>query len=171
MYLLNRADTKICRTIGLKDKDIEDYYPEEPMEDIGLRDIILKNNSNIANIVIYNGGTGSFLDNVTRNGKHKLTTGIKRDFLFINSTLTTIQTYNRFLGTNTQVYLCGAPRILNTPITDIFINSNLKKLAKQYANVSYVSPIPRKVLYKQEQYGIFPDTHYNEKEYLELLKK
>lgn len=171
MYRLNRVDTLHQRVIGLTDELIEKYYPINPTENIGLRDIILRKSPNLANIVIYNGATGSFLDNVTRNGKHKLTTGIKRDCGSIESILKAIQISNRFDGSNTQVYLCGAPRILNTPITDIFINSRLEKLASNYANVTYIPPIPRKVLYQHPEYGISPDTHYNEEEYLMLLTK
>lgn len=171
MYHLNRLDITRNRVIGLTTDLIEKYYPKNTSENLGLREIILKNSSNLANIVIYNGATGSFLDNVTRNGKHKLTMGIKRDCTSIESTLKAIQISNRFDKSNTQVYLCGAPRILNTPVTDIFINSRLEKIASNYANVTYISPIPRKILYQHPEYGISPDTHYNEEEYLTLLYK
>lgn len=171
MYNLNRIDIKHERVIGLTNELIEKYYPTNPKENLGLRNIILQNNPNLANIVIYNGATGSFLDNITRNGKHKLTSGIKRDCVSIESTLKTIQISNRTSGTNTQVYLCGAPKILNTPITDIYINNRLEKIASNYANVTYIPPISRKVIYKHPEYGISPDTHYNEEEYLTLLTK
>lgn len=171
MNYWNRVDTNLTRVIGLTEALIEKYYPHNPTENVGIRDIILSSNPNLANIVIYNGATGSFLDNVTRNGKHKLTTGIKRDSISIEATLKDIQISNRFNRTNTQVYLCGAPRILNTPVTDIFINSRLKKIASNYANVTYVPPIPRKVLYHSPEYGISPDTHYDEEEYIVLLNQ
>ena len=171
MYHLNRVDIAQNRVIGLSEQDIDTYYPENLVENRGLKDIILKNNPGIANIVIYNGATGSFLDNVTRKGRHKFTTGIKRDCTSIEATLKNIQVNNRFMGTNTQVYLCGAPRILNTKITDIFINNRLQKIALNYANVTYVPPISRKILYHHPEYGTCPDTHYNEEEYQEFLSK
>ena len=37
---------------------------------------------------------------------------------------------NRLHNSNTQLYLCGASRILNTAVTDIFMNSKIKKLEK-----------------------------------------
>jgi len=171
MNHLNRIDTTILRTIGLTSEKIEEYYPIDSKETLGMQDIILSKSPNLANIVIYNGATGSFLDNVTRKGKHKFTAGIKRDCTSIEATLKAIQINNRLHGSNTQVYLCGAPRILNTPITDIFINSRLEKLANNYANVTYVSPISRKILYCNSEYGISPDTHYNEEEYQRLISK
>ncbi len=171
IYHLNRVDMLHERIIGLTPDLVAKYYPEHSVENLGLRNIILKNNPNLVNIVIYHGATGSFLDNVTRNGKHKLTTGIKRDCTSIEAILKAIQINNRFEESNTQVYLCGTPRLLNTPVTDIFINSRLKKIALTYANVTYVPPISRKILYQQNGYGISPDTHYNEEEYLTLLNK
>jgi len=142
-----------------------------------MQDVILETSPDMANIVLYNGCTGSFLDNVSRKGKvhHKLTYGVKRDTYGIEATLKFIQTFNRTKNINTQVYLCGAPDYLGLGITEI-INSKLRKIAKKYANAVYVPPVKSKFLYhplhliksKFYKFILMPDTHYNEDEYLEL---
>ena len=181
------SDSKIhMQTTDLKQEEIDEYFPKEVKEDKGMQDVILESNENLANIVIYSGATGSFLDNVTRNGpiSHKFTYGIKRDISSIEATLKYIQNSNRNNNTNTQVYLCGAPNYLGLNITGI-INNKLKKLASEYANVVYVNPVKAKLFYKK--YGLddnssiksfqdfikqikFPsiDIHYDEIEYLEF---
>ena len=174
------------QTNELTDEKIKDYYPISIKEEKGMQDIILESNDDLANIVIYNGATGSFLDNITRNGtlSHKLTYGIKRDITSIESTLKIIQNNKRNNNTNTQVYLCGVPNYLGLNITNI-INKKLKKLEKEYANVVYVSPVKAKFFYKKynlnENSSIktiqdfirkikLPsiDIHYDEIEYLEF---
>ena len=173
---------------GLTQEDLKKYYPlafhsslENPIQDI-----IFESNESLANIVIYNGVTGSFLDNVTRNGKipQMLTYGIKRDIKSLEATLKFIQEQNRSKGSNTQVYLCGAPDFLGLHITEI-INHKLKRVAKEYANVIYVEPIKSKFLYPsyeaeqkmslEENQNILkrllmlrPDIHYDEIEYLKF---
>lgn len=120
IYKMNRNDyedspTKMPVKInGLNRQLIEEYYPREIADDQGLSDIILESGFGVANIVIYNGCTGSFLDNVTRNGyvSQKLTYGVKRDLPGIRTVLNYIQTHNRDNNTNTQVYICGAPNFL-----------------------------------------------------------
>lgn len=154
----------------LSEEQIMAYYPENLDQDVGMADAIFRQEDGLANIVIANVGTGAFLDNVTRGGRHLLTNGIAKDRAYIESLLGTVQFNNRKNYANTQVYLCGAPRILNTPLTDIFINAPLKTVAKRYANVIYVPTISRQVLYHSDVMSIpFPDTHYNEQEYLRLL--
>lgn len=164
MNKLNRIDTKLIRTYGIGPNELESYYPLIIPNDIGIKDIILDSTPALANIVIYNGGTGSFLDNITRHGKHKLTRGIKRDLASIHATFKLIQHHNRHNGSNTQIYLCGAPQV---PLyaSDIFINSNLSNLSKEYANSTYIPSFSRKLLYKTIEEKIFPDTHYDEEEY------
>ena len=146
--------------------------PEDVQEDRGMADVLLDAQDGLANFVIANVGTGAFLDNWTRGGHHLFTNGIAKDRAYIESFLGIIQFNNRQNYANTQVYLCGAPRILNTPLTDIFINSPLKTIAKRYANVIYVPSISRKVLYQNSIMPFsFPDTHYDEEEYIRLLNK
>ncbi|MBQ2639881.1 MAG: hypothetical protein IJF92_03870 [Bacilli bacterium] len=143
------------------------YYPIKIKDDKGLLDIINNDDKETANILVYNGCTGSFLDNVTRGGKlsEMFTYGIKRDIKGLEATLKYIQNNNRTEDTNTQVYLCGAPDYLGLKITNI-INNKLKKVAKQYANVTYVRPIKSKFFYhniKDDKLGV--DIHYDEEEY------
>lgn len=120
-----------------------------------------------ANIVIYNGGTGAFLDNITRKGKHYFNNGINKDISYIEATLGLIQNSNRNKESNTQVYLCGAPRIVNTSLTNVMINSKLKIVVNRYSNVTYVDNFKRKPFYNING-KLTPDPHYNNEEYLYL---
>ena len=143
------------------------FYPLDIKNDKGLQDIIQNKDDTLANIIVYNGCTGSFLDNITRNGKlsQKLTYGIKRDLTSLEAISKYIQSYNRKLDTNTQVYICGVPNFLGINIVNI-INSKLKKLANKYANVSYVEPVKSKFFYRNIKTGkMGVDIHYDEKEY------
>ena len=162
---LNRFDLKTMNATGIDKFNIDKFYPL--FEEISIKDII--STENASNIIIYNGATGSFLDNVTRGGKHYLTHGIKRDCVSIEAFLKYIQEYNRHNNTNIQVYLCGAPSILKA--SDIFINNKLKDISKKYANVVYVENIPKKLLYKKEDGSLIPDLHYDELEYLNFNNK
>lgn len=155
---------------GLNGKLMDEYYPTDIADDRGLSDVILEQDYNLANIVIYNGCTGSFLDNVTRNGNlsQKFMYGVKRDLTGIRSTLNYIQANNRYSNTNTQVYICGAPNFWGLGISNI-INNKLEKVASDYANTTYVRPVNTKVLYRtydKKFPWIMPDYHYNEIEYL-----
>ncbi len=169
-----RRDYRHFRMNGkemLPEDKILEYYPMIT-DSKGMADTIYESGFGLANVVVANVGTGAFLDNWTRGGKHLLTNGIAKDRSYIEAILGLIQLNNRTNYANAQVYLCGAPRILNTPITDIFINRPLKSVAKRYANVTYVPNISRKILYPNDVMGMpFPDTHYNEEEYLRLLLK
>lgn len=175
-------------TNSLIKREMKKYYPlafSDSLEN-PIQDIIFESNENLVNIVIYNGATGSYLDNVSRNGKitQLLTYGIKRDIKSIEATLKFIQEQNRSKGSNTQVYLCGAPDV---PIIHIneFINCKLRRIAKEYANVIYVHPIMSKFLrlnYEDEQnmsleesqnllkkiLMLRVDVHHDEIEYLKL---
>lgn len=169
----SRRDYRMFRMGGhqlLSEEQIIGYYPPTLTHDIGMADAVFRQEEGLANIVIANVGTGAFLDNVTRGGQHFFTNGVAKDRAYIESLLGTIQFNNRRNYANTQVYLCGAPRILNTPLTDAFINAPLQTVAKRYANVTYVPTISRQVLYHTDIMPIpFPDTHYSEEEYLRLL--
>lgn len=155
---------------GITQEQIENFYPINLETDKGFKDIILESNPNLANILVYSGCTGSFLDNITRNGKltQKFTYGINRDLTSLAATLKLIQSNNRINGSNTQVYICGAPNFLGLNISSV-INRKLKKLVNQYANVTYVEPIKSKFVYKKyATTGYGADIHYDEKEYIKL---
>ncbi len=184
LYILNNTRlseiNRLCRNDSLKGdtpvkgiskEEWDEYYPLKPKYDPSINDILKRDEPGLANIVIYNGITGSFLDNITRSGNRSITYGMKRDSHFISAVFTYIQNLNRNSQSKTQIYLCGAPRILNTQLTDIFMNRKLKEIAKEYANVSYIEPISRKILYKRENQSSIPDTHYDEEEYLKLNGK
>lgn len=156
----NRFDIVNMKATGITETNIDVYYPLD--DDTTIKGLLLDDKS--INIIVYNGATGSFLDNVTRGGRHILTYGIKRDCMSIEATLKYIQEINRYKDKKIQVYLCGAPKLLG--LSDAFINTRLKKISEKYANVTYVPNISRKLLYKKEDGGITPDLHYDEKEYL-----
>lgn len=165
IHKLNRFDAKEMN-MELSDEELDSYYPIDEEALTTTINTIL-DNKDASNIIIYNGGTGSFLDNVSRGGKlsHKLVHGIKRDMASIKGFLSYIQEKNRN-GDNTQVYLCGAPRLLG--LSSLFINLRLRKIAKSYANVTYVKPIRRKIIYKWRDGKVLPDLHYDGNEYLKF---
>lgn len=165
MYRYNRIDNLKPDTpvVGMTKEEIAEYYPENPTPNHRFKDSVLTEEDGRANILVYIGATGSFLDNITRGGLPKIISGFKRDFTSISATLKDIQSSNRHDETNTEVYLVGIPRYMGTPITDILINRHLKNIAKNYANVTYVEPINAKLFY-----GLKPDVHLNEEEYLDM---
>lgn len=170
---------------GITPEKVDEYYPKDIASEIKINDTIFNQDKTHANIVVYNGGTGSFLDIITRGGNilDCYTEGVMRDIKGIEATLMYIQIHNRENNTNTQVYICGAPNILGLKVTEL-INHHLKKLAKKYANVVYVEPVATKFLYqpltqdkeqaKKQQnqllnkIPLLPDYHYDEEEYMKL---
>ena len=192
MNQINRSDYSggptSMMTRGMTEEKLNEFYPLEMKEDPGLMDLIKESSGDMANVIVYNGLTGSFLDNVTREGRIRdmLTFGVKRDTYGLEATLKFIQANNRKNGANTQVYLCGAPNFLGLKISEI-INSKLKKIAQKYANVVYVEPVKSKFFYKaldpkdgmtlEETQNIIskvlgsPDIHYDEDEHAELNNK
>ncbi|MCM1371270.1 MAG: hypothetical protein NC181_05235 [Clostridium sp.] len=176
IHRLNRSDYNVSGEFcmqcpGITNKELEEYYPLYMENDLGLQDCILEDNKDMANIVVYNGLTGSFLDNITRHGKlnHKLAYGINRDATSLEATLKFIQANNRNNLSNTQVYICGVPDFLGIKITEI-INSKLKKIAALYSNTVYVEPVKSKLFYEplnsKETCKLHFDIHYDEYEYL-----
>ena len=162
---LNRFDLKAMNSTGVNEFNIDMLYPLD--DNTTIKDLISDEKS--SNVIIYNGATGSFLDNVTRGGKHYLTYGVKRDCVSIEAFLKYVQEYNRSNNANIQVYLCGVPDILKA--SNLFINTRLKDISKKYANVVYVENIPKKLLYKKEDGSVIPDLHYDEVEYLSFNNK
>ena len=154
----------------LTEEEIDEFFSSG--SDKRIQDIIFDTNKANANIVILNLGTGSFLNIVTRHGSLSIPNvfhSLDRDIYGINSILELIQNNNRKNNSNTQVYLCGAPRIVNTVITDIFMNSKIKKVGLGFANVTYVPSFPRQAFYKTSNGNIIPDAHYNQAEYYHFL--
>lgn len=172
-YNWNKADYERAIKNGnplLTEEQITEYFSNGSEEKV--QNIIFNNNKNNANIVILNLGTGSFLDVLTRHGSLSIPNifnSVNRDMYGISSILELIQNNNRNNDSNTQIYLCGAPRILNTAITDIFMNSKIKKIGSQFANVTYVPSFPRQAFYKTPNGNIIPDPHYNQAEYYHFL--
>lgn len=154
----------------LTEEEIEIYFSNGNNEKI--QDIILNSKPEEANIVILNLGTGSFLDILTRHGSltiPNILDSLQRDTRGISEILELIQNNNRENNSHTQVYLCGAPRIMNTVITDLAMNPSIKKIGNEYANVTYVSSFPRQAFYKTSNGTILPDPHYNHAEYYHFL--
>lgn len=137
-----------------------------------IQDVLFHSDSSNANIIILNLGTGSFLDVLTRHGSLSIPNvfhSVDRDIYGISSILELIQNNNRKNGSHTQIYLCGAPRIMNTVITDIFMNRKIRKVGEGFANVVYVPSFPRQAFYKTPNGSIIPDPHYNQAEYYHFL--
>lgn len=157
---LNRYDVIKLNEIDIDDIKVEKYYP---LDDETTLNKLLKDD-NSSTIIIYNGATGSFLDNITRGGKYYFTYGVKRDCTSIEAFLKYIQEMNREQNKKIQVYLCGVPRILG--MSDLFINTKIKKIASKYANTTYVENFSKKLFYKTPKGKIITDIHYDEEEYL-----
>ena len=184
IHRLNRNDyskgpTNI-RTRYMNEERMDKYYPLNMKNDKGLNDVIYENDKDIANIVVYNGCTGSFLDGITRGGSlyQQMFYGVNKDTRSLEAILEKIQTNNRKKGTNTQVYLCGAPNFLGIGMSEL-INMKLKRIADKYANVVYVEPIKSKFFYKRPKNEEIDrkemlvekvlgeiDIHYDEEEYI-----
>lgn len=142
-------------------EELEKYYSEHPEHNDNLKDVIGMTGDDVANILVYSGATGSFLDNVTRGGLPKKSlSGFKRDFRYIEITLKEICKQNNKSGSKTQVYLCGVPNYKGLNLTNFVINKYLQRLAKKYPNVVYVKPVYASLIYKN---GV--DVHLNKEEY------
>lgn len=143
-------------------KIVEEYYPKEVKDDIGLNDLVKQNEEGLANIFVYNGYTGGFLDKVTRKGLPNIFKGFTKDIDSLKANLRKIFTDNP----HAQVYLCGMPNITGIHATYL-VNRNLKAICKEFPNCVYVAPAPQHFLYKKDG-RILIDIHYNNEEYLNL---
>lgn len=174
-YRWNREDYKRLAEEGdtlLTEEEISQYFTGG--QNIGIQEVLSNSNSSHANIVILNLGTGSFLDVVTRHGSLTIPSlfgSLNRDLRGISAILEAIQNCNRENGTHTQVYLCGAPRMMNTFLTDLAMNSGIRKISGEYANVTYIPSFPRQAFYKTKNGMVLPDPHYNQAEYYHLLNE
>lgn len=165
MYDMNISDYFGASKMGCitGTANMEDYILKT--ENKGIRDILLENHPNLANIVIYHGATGSFLDNITRNGKH-LVAGIPKDLANMRSILDYVQNQNREKNTNTQVYLGGAPNAYGLHITDV-ISLPIKNLSTKYACTSFLKPVYETAFRKHDGKFMY-DIHYSKEEYDKL---
>lgn len=173
----NRLDYSSCETSmvthGLNHEKIEEYYPVDESVKATINDVFFKSQEGLANIIIYNGCTGSFLDAISRKGAlfQQLFYGVKRDTCSLEAILKYIQYRNRKDNSNTQVYICGVPDLYGIKVSEL-INSRLKKIAKKYANTVYVEPVKAKMFYEildsksndKNKSKTF-DVHYDEEEY------
>lgn len=146
----------------IKKEDVEKLYPLKPKNDIGLLDLVKQSENSLANIIVYNGATGSFLDNFTRHGRHLNLHGFYRDFKSMEAVLKNIYLTN----SNTQVYVCGIPNLTKLNVVG-FLNHEIKKICKKYPNCTYVKSVPQNFIYKKDG-KIIVDIHYNKEEYLDL---
>lgn len=185
---LNRYDFNDT-TNGLPTKitsdKINEYYPDYIEKDLGLNDIVSNKDANMANVIVYNGCTGTFLDNMSRGSilKGLSLQGFNRDILSLEAILKYINTQNRYNNSNTQVYICGVPNFLGINLSEI-VNRKLKKITSEFPNTVYVEPVKSKFFYKEleanendklenlqtkiKQLLFKIDIHYDEKEYLKL---
>lgn len=158
---LSRLNKKIERIKETTEK----YYPEKVEDDKGARDFIDQKGVELANIIVYNPYTGSFLDNWTRNGENKdITKSFVPDENDIDRNLANIFQANP----HTQVYVCGMPYLLKTKLSNLR-NKKLKEICSKYPNCIYVEPVPQNLLYRDKDGDFCVDIHYSDDEYLNLL--
>ena len=156
--------------IGMTKEKMEQYYPLSLPNYPRFKDLITPQ-KDTANIIIYHGGTGSFLDNITRNGCHKLTYGIKKDIGAIDSFMEEVTLLNeKDTSKNpTQVYLCGAPEY-DIPASE-FINTKLRTISKRHPHVTYVKPVKCHLIQKGDNNKFGVDFHYSKQGYATLNYK
>ena len=172
------------------DKLMEYFKPYDKNERLG--DLIKDSNDKSVNLLIYSGGTGSFLNNQGRDGKHKLVYGIIQDCISMEAFLKYINLCNR-KDANNQVYVCGSPNILGLRFNEI-INYYIRKHSKNYPNTAYVSGVMSKTIHKKFEHfdeivlkdaalfnsfarfmmnksNYYVDIHYTSEEYLLFINK
>lgn len=150
---------------SISKEDALKYYPIDISDDIGLQDLIAMHEDGLANIVVYNGCTASFLDNWTRKGRHKGLHGFGRDFENLNSFLQAVYLKSPY----TQVYVCGIPHLGNLK-TIYALNNKMRKICKKYSNCVFIESVSQNFAYKHNDKTVV-DIHYNQDEYLHLLEK
>ncbi len=169
---INRHDymdpEKKCNTINLTNKQIFEYYPLESEKTI--KEAIFNNEENIANLVIYNGGTGHFLNQISRGGTTKQILNIRdlKDSHNLFNILQIINSNNIKNNSTTQVMACGMPNLLGMNLTEIF-NKKIKKTAQYFPNTTYVNPVFCDYWFydfKKKKYVL--DSHYNPEQYTQM---
>lgn len=147
----------------ITDQDKKKYFPTEIEYDIGLRDIVEVNEKDTANIIIYNGLTGAFLDILTRKGN------IFNAFKAFERDLDNFKAFIKYVylvNPSTQVYVCGIPNILGIGLFRK-INKKAKKECFNYPNVTYVDSVRTKFFYSKEGKK-YIDIHYDDEEYVKM---
>jgi hypothetical protein len=135
-------------------------FPLNPEIDPTIRETIATKREGLANIIIYNGATGSLLDNGLRNGKH---INFKGMFKKINKDIRDIEANLKayyIINPNCQVYLCGIVKPFHINFA-FHYNNKLKEITKRIPNVTYVEPAPVHVLQNKEG-KLAIDIHPNE---------
>jgi len=140
------------------------YYPTDIQNDIGLQSMMAKKDDDSANIVVYNGDTASFLDNLTRGGVHINLDGFDRDLDSMESFIRAVY----ILYPHTQIYVCGIPKLLKMKLPDKLVNKKIRDLCLKYPNCVYVDSVLQNGMYLNNGKFYF-DIHYNQEEYLRLL--
>lgn len=147
----------------ITDQDKEKYFPTKIEDDIGLREIVEINEKDTANIIIYNGLTGAFLDVLTRKGN------IFNAFKAFERDLGNFKAFIKYVylvNPCTQVYVCGIPNILGIGLFRK-INKKAKKECFNYPNVTYVDSVKTKFIYSKEGKK-YIDIHYDDEEYIKM---
>ena len=67
--------------IGITKDEIDEYYPENNQKNDGLLDLSKESDDSMANVIVYNGCTGSFLDNNFKKGFMLNNIKIKKDII------------------------------------------------------------------------------------------
>ena len=142
----------------IEEEKLYEYFPLVVDNDKGLNDIVKDENIQ-SNIIVYNGGTGAFLNNILRHS-NDIFNSFNEDAISVEAFCKTVFLENP----NVQIYLCGLPNYFNMDIINI-INIRYKDIASHYPNVTYVEPAPAKYVYMTED-GLFCDAHYDKQEYL-----
>ena len=180
MNKMNRVDysnlSTAMTTHGVTEEKLDKWYPLEKEHDGRMRDLIFDNDPDLANIVVYCSGTGSFLDALTRRGTfgQQAYHGVNKDMASVNAVLESIEINNRSNNGTAQVYLSGIPNLLGIRVISNLINYKIKRVAKQFANVVYLSPAVSRMFNRRvdkegnEAFGFGVDVHYNENEYLKF---
>ena len=180
MNKMNRVDysnlSTAMTTHGVTEEKLNKWYPLKKEHDGRMRDLIFDNDPDIANIVVYCSGTGSFLDALTRRGTfgQQAYHGVNKDMASVNAVLESIEINNRNNNGTAQVYLSGIPNLLGIRVISNLINYKIKRVAKQFANVVYLTPAVSRMFNRRvdkegnEAFGFGVDVHYNENEYLKF---
>lgn len=182
---------KGCPFSNINNDQLMEYFkPHDKNERLG--DLVKDSNNKSVNLLIYSGGTGSFLNNQGRDGKHKLVYGIIQDCISMEAFLKYINLCNR-KDANNQVYVCGSPNILGLYFNEI-MNYYIRKHSKNYPNTSYVSGVVSKTIHKKfdhfdeivlkeaelfnnfarfmmNKLNYYVDIHYTNEEYILFINK
>ncbi len=138
---MNRKDYRNTLLNGkrvMSEKDLKETYVDREESDVSIQDILYHTEEDTANISIYNGCTGSFIENLKDGKTHKSTDAINKDLAYIESIFGLIQNANRKNESEMHVYLCGVPNIYNLGMNNKLVNRKLKNISARYAHSTFV---------------------------------